>query len=434
MLDDVFQAFQDPDGNFLEQFQTTGFDTRCFELYLFAYFARSGFDIDRTNPMPDFLVARDGVRVAVEATTVNRPTGGAVKEHGRQFDELTEKEAGDYFANELPIRFGSPLFSKLQKKYWQLEQCRDLPFVIAIEAFHDDDAQAFSDNPLINYLYGSKSSARWTDGGKLEIQNHGIHSHKLGPKEIPSNFFGQPDTENISAVVFTNSATVAKFSRMGFQHGFDCDQIDMSRTGFWFNPNPNAMDPTFLVYNLDDPPFVEPWSQGLVVNHNPKCTHPLPRDFFVGAVQGYEEDGKFVADHSSWHPIMTKTCTLYLGPDKVELNKLPSRQSARKAVFAISKEEFRTICPHSIPEVIADEHGWYMDETNSFLGVLLHDKADDDWAWVVLARDEMFVFRCIDVQSCIPTRDQARIEVQLKLAERLSSPRRIFATGHPDGQ
>lgn len=75
MLDDVFQAFQDPDGNFLEQFQTTGFDSRCFELYLFAYFARSGFDIDRTNPMPDFLVAREGVRVAVEATTVNRPTG-----------------------------------------------------------------------------------------------------------------------------------------------------------------------------------------------------------------------------------------------------------------------------------------------------------------------------------------------------------------------
>jgi hypothetical protein len=41
MLDDVFEDFVDPDGNFLEQFQTEGFDSRFFELYLFAYLAPS---------------------------------------------------------------------------------------------------------------------------------------------------------------------------------------------------------------------------------------------------------------------------------------------------------------------------------------------------------------------------------------------------------
>ncbi len=70
MLDDVYQSFEDPEGNFLEQFQTTGFDARYFELYLFAYFSRSGFTVKRTHQNPDFLVSRDGVTVAVEATTV----------------------------------------------------------------------------------------------------------------------------------------------------------------------------------------------------------------------------------------------------------------------------------------------------------------------------------------------------------------------------
>lgn len=270
----------------------------------------------------------------------------------------------------------------------------------------------------------------------MDIRRHQIERHRLGEKEIPSNFFGQSDTENISAVVFTNSGTHGKFSRMGYQHGFGCDTIDMSRVGFWFNPHPDAMDPTFMAYKLDAPPFVEPWGQGLVVFHNPACKHPLPRDYFVNAVQGYIEDGKFVTEHFGWHPISTMTRSIYLGPDKEELNKLPCRQSPRVAVGAISKKDFMELCPCSLSDSnpIAEEQGWYADETGSFLGVIARDKTDDDWTWVVLARDEHFVFRCIDVQSSLPTRDQARVEVQLKIAELLSSPRRIFATGRPGGQ
>jgi hypothetical protein len=52
MLDDVFQQFHDPDGNFLEQFQSTAFDARYFELYIFAYLSRSGYTVDRTHGGP----------------------------------------------------------------------------------------------------------------------------------------------------------------------------------------------------------------------------------------------------------------------------------------------------------------------------------------------------------------------------------------------
>src|SRR5437667_4595816 len=89
MLDDVYQTFTDPEGNFLEQFQTTGFDARCFELYLFAYLSRSGFAVERKHPNPDFIVSKDGVRVAIEATTVNPSTSGVLAKHGKRIAELS---------------------------------------------------------------------------------------------------------------------------------------------------------------------------------------------------------------------------------------------------------------------------------------------------------------------------------------------------------
>ena len=140
MLEDVYLDFDDPDGNFLEQFQTTGFDARFFEIYLFAYFSRSGYKVDRSHPNPDFLVTRGSLAAAVEATTVNPSTSGVLKSHGKSIASLSPAEMRDYMHNQLAIRFGSPLFSKLGKRYWELPHCRDIPFVLAIEAFHDENS------------------------------------------------------------------------------------------------------------------------------------------------------------------------------------------------------------------------------------------------------------------------------------------------------
>ena len=109
MLDHVYQDFYDPDGNFLEQFQTTAFDSRLFELYLYTYFSRSGFDVDRTHPSPDFTVARNGVTVSVEATTSNpsqgKQSGGEPLSFG-----LNPAEFAHFLDQELPMRFGPSVF------------------------------------------------------------------------------------------------------------------------------------------------------------------------------------------------------------------------------------------------------------------------------------------------------------------------------------
>ena len=112
--------FRDIDGNFVEQFQTTGFDSRLWELYLHAYLVEEGFFFERDYHAPDFIVHKHDNRIGIEAVTVGRKSDNPprlFKPH-----DLTEKyvDVREEHKNAMPIRFGSPLFSKLQKKYWEL--------------------------------------------------------------------------------------------------------------------------------------------------------------------------------------------------------------------------------------------------------------------------------------------------------------------------
>jgi hypothetical protein len=68
-------AFTDLDGNFRQDLQTTGFDRRLWELYLYVFFYEQRFDIDDSNQVPDFIVRKGDWVLGIEATTVNATDG-----------------------------------------------------------------------------------------------------------------------------------------------------------------------------------------------------------------------------------------------------------------------------------------------------------------------------------------------------------------------
>ena len=345
---------------------------------------------------------------------------------------MSAEELVRYLREELPIRFGSPLFSKLKKRYWELNHCKELPLVIAIEAFHETGAQLFSDTSLSGYLYGIWQSGDLRDTGELTIGTEAVTKHAVENKEIPSYFFSQPETEHISAVVFTNSGTHAKFSRMGYLHGYGSDVLDIVRTGYFFNPDPDAMDPTLFSYNLDDLPLIETWGEGLVVCHNPRCLYPIPHDYFSDAVQACVENEKYTTDHSQslWHPISSQTNVLHMGEIKEKLSSFLARRS-RCAITSIPKMAFQQMCGFAVDNKnpFGQEHGWFADESGSFLGVIVHDKIDGDWACVVLARDQYFQFRPVFCESSLSGRSCAVETLQHKMLEMLLEPRRIYVDG-----
>lgn len=433
MLARVFRTFEDPDGNFIEQFQTTGFDQRYFEIFLYAYFSRSGFKVDRSHEFPDFLLTRDGLEVAVEATTVNPSRGGVLKELGRRIEDLSPEELADYGRHELAIRFGGPLFSKLKKRYWEHPHCKDKPLVLTIEAFHDPHALHMTDAPLMSYLFGSVSFGEFDEEGNLQVRTEPIATHELGTKTIPSFFFGQPDTENISAVLFANSGTNAKFSRMGYQHGYGSDEVEMSRTGYCYTPDPNARDSTYFSYNMRDAPVVETWGQGLVVMHNPNCLHPIPPDFFPDAVQATLIEGNVICFHRAWHPFASMTESYHLGGNIANWNKHLPRRLPSVHVRPISRELFWELYNPEIrlEEPYAIEDGWLSDSAGAFLGIVLQNRSGDEWRYEVLARDENFRFRTIMARSGISPREEAVKMLQYCIAHLMTSRQRLFAREDP---
>ena len=427
MMEEIFREFVGVDGNYLEQFQTTAFDARSFELYLFALFNREGFALDRSYPNPDFVVERGGLKIAVEATTVNPSTSGPMSRIGTKIDDLSLEERLAYERDELAIRFGSAIFSKLQKRYWELAHCKDMPFVIAIQAFHDQGALEFSDSALERFLYGlDQTTGQWDSDGNLTVNTTRVESHQAADKTIPSNFFGQPDTEHVSAVVFSNSGSLAKFDRMGFQHGYGNTCYNLTRFGTAINADPDAMDATAFLYDVGHPPFVESWSQGLVVCHNPNATRPLPVEFFGPVINAFSEHGRLCHTRAPWHPIVSKTHATHLG----EIFKDIPRQAFTRpaiAVAAISRETFVGLVGFSYESNPAfEENGWFTDMSTSFAGVILHDKTDDDWAWVIMARDPHFRFRAIKADSSFTHRKEACEKMQAEMLGLLLDAKRIF--------
>src|SRR5882672_6419834 len=112
-----------------------------------------GHTVDRSNPSPDFMITRAGITAAVEAVTANPPPAKEVEPYPAHDQEEPPLGIEELF-HDVAIRMGSPLFSKLQKRYWELPHVTNRPLVIAIQDFHRAGSLMTSSTPLAQYLYG----------------------------------------------------------------------------------------------------------------------------------------------------------------------------------------------------------------------------------------------------------------------------------------
>lgn len=293
VISEIMPHFFDVDGNFIEQFQTQ-FDSRLWELYLFCYFNEEGLTVNRNYHAPDFIVSDGRLEVGVEAVVV------ANKNPNKSWETFPSFEQ----KQNMPIRWSSSLCRKLEhvdksgKRYWEHPHTQGKPFVIAIADFHETFSMTWSQNSLITFLYGYEYEHYYNESKKLIIVPKKVKEHISGEKRIPSGFFFQKDTENISAVIHSSSATVSKFNRIGKQCGFDENEVIMYRIGTYWNPDPNASKPNQFQYLVTEENS-EPWSEGVSIFHNPNAKHPLPHDFFQDASQHNLVNGFIETYHAS---------------------------------------------------------------------------------------------------------------------------------------
>ena len=335
---------------------------------------------------------------------------------------LTPAELLEYAREELPLSFGSAIYSKMKKEYWKKPQCIDRPFVIAIQAFHDERSLHFSDNPLLEYAYATRQTAGWSKDGDLMLNNAKVETHTLGEKSVSSGFFTLPGSENVSALVFSNSGTHAKFSRMGYQSGFGNDLLKIKRVGRVYNEHPDAMDATLFEYDMDDPNVVEPWGQGLSVLHNPNALLPLPPGYFPDTKGHVFLEGNVVTSSGGWHPFNSDTIVVDVGELKQQKITSFLLRHGPRAVAAIPRDYFWFFDP--IADVEGEEYGWYADEFEAFLGLVV--KRPSDWEALVFARDYSFRFFRIARADGFSSRVEAVDAVQHKMLQLRASARRLF--------
>ena len=306
LIKPMMRWHEDADGNFVEQFQTTGFDARLWELYMFAALVEAGYALDRSSAIPDFTALGLIGSICVEATTVN-PSLDAQGNVVPPPKVETFEEVLAFERHYMPIRYAGPLTAKLKKKYWERPNVAGVPLVIAVQDFHAPMSMTWSRSGLPVYLYGFAYDWHKEDG-KLVIEPKKIDVHEWGNKKVPSGFFNLPGAENISAVIANASATISKFNRMGVMAGFGSRRVRLTRVGLVADPDPNASCPLQFVHEVNASDYAETWLEGMDVYHNPNAKHPLDPMMLIGPAHHFlRPDGQVETLAPAWHPMSSRT-------------------------------------------------------------------------------------------------------------------------------
>lgn len=294
LIKELSFAFKDLDGNYKKDFQTTGFYGRLWELCLYAFFYESRFYISDDSPVPDFNLEGATGKIAVEAVTVN-PTRGVDPPQPK-----SPKEEAELNHDYMPMKWSSPLYTKLNKKYWEKDAVTGVPLVFAIHDFHGPNSMSWSRPALSDYLFGVRCDEDGSD--------HPIGSHTYNGRTIPSGFFNLADAENISAVIASTEATLTKFNRMGKIAGFHTDETRLIRTGALLDLE--GMQLTPFHHEVVEGKRTETWASGVWVYHNPNAKHPLDSDTFHDAINVFLKDGQRIHLSSQRHHVVRSQTTV----------------------------------------------------------------------------------------------------------------------------
>jgi hypothetical protein len=305
IMSEMMRHYVDVDGNFTEQFQTTAFDSRIWELYLYAALLELGLFVNKDYEAPDFEVCDGRTKVFIEAVIVGpSPNDPPLDPPKNGIPSMrTAEEIKELLKTRVPIRFGSALYSKLNRKtkYWDLEHVKGHPLVFAVADFHEDQSMTWTSPALLEYLYGVTHEFLFDDAGQLVITSLKIETHEYQGKIIPSGYFLQPGSENVSAVLFSSTGTISKFNRMGRLAGFGLPNQRIFRTGVKHRHDPNAATPDHFFHEVKQGAVTETWAEGLSMFHNPNAKHPIDPNIFPGIAHHWLVDRQIKSTLPEFH-------------------------------------------------------------------------------------------------------------------------------------
>lgn len=273
------EGFVDRDGKLVEEFQTT-FNSTFWEVYLFACFKEYGLHIDWSYPSPDFFLSADGLDFVVEATTANSAKGKP-SEWDKRFsiEELQTLRRFKELNTEAIIRLSNAILSKSKKyrgTYKKLAHVKKKPFVLAVAPFEQPYFNLQYDRPIRALLYDYyvdedaflENPDAYPEGPPAI--NLGFVEKDNGA-EIPLGFFNDDQLSEISAVIFSCTATWGKLSAMS------SNPCTTTRVHSIWATHPTGVPERRECSSSEHEEGV---LDGLQIYHNPYAEYPLPPEIF----------------------------------------------------------------------------------------------------------------------------------------------------------
>ncbi|YCM43347.1 hypothetical protein V2O64_18745 [Verrucomicrobiaceae bacterium 227] len=273
IVTDWAEGFEDRDGKFVKEFQTT-FDSSFWELYLHAVLRDRGCEVDFSSARPDFCV-RAPFEFTLEATVALHAQGS------RAATEMpTEAELRDISTlnHQAILRLTNSIASKQRKfreSYSKLDHVKDKPFVLAVAPFDRPGFTLQVNRAIEAVLFGHYVDESLDSREDLILFGPPVFDissvKKTEQSSVDVGLFMTPAHSEISAVVFSTLATWSKVSALSEEPAgnvvFDT-----------LHYNPKDRSPNRSRHPKKD--HREHLLDGLRVYHNPHADHPLPIGLF----------------------------------------------------------------------------------------------------------------------------------------------------------
>lgn len=280
----------DKDNNIIEKFQKD-FHSSFWEFYLFGCFHNMGFKIDQTHNRPDFMI-KAPFEINIEAVVANIKQGGR-KEGSRNIEDIMEmfvppRNQKDYheLQHEAIVRQSNAIMSKINK-YKEYSKCQwfknDVPFMIALGSYGQVNYGREYVYPMIALLYGLYFNPTNGVYNRIyEIQKPNTSS------KIPVGIFTSDKYSNISAILYSCTATLGKATSISISQGDISDNVVYTiRRDLGDEEIPYKLQEV----SKDNPEFL---TEGLFVFHNPYAKNEIDIKIFENKdiIQFFLEDGK----------------------------------------------------------------------------------------------------------------------------------------------
>lgn len=268
-------GFTDRDGKLRVEFQTT-FNSAFWELYLFNVFKKWSLTIDFSMIAPDFKILKP-YNLYIEAVIANN-AALETPEWNRDYNKEIETNELDKIVYTATIRLANAIIKKYKKykdDYSKNKEVVGKPFVIAVAPFEQPFFWEQTHRAINQVLYGYKRTLYRNDEEKNEriIIGHEYIDFitKENGAEIQLGFFSEGLMPEISAIIFSNVATIGKIRAM-------TKEIDTRNMIFIFSKfNKNGLHP--FQGAVEKKEYSEQLEDGLSLLLNPYAKYPVYDEF-----------------------------------------------------------------------------------------------------------------------------------------------------------